>query len=279
MLATQKAALFMGDMCKELVTRYRLGYAQAKELRDAKKEVELNNYEFDHPDSDLAAAEAAEHGEGDGKGEGDGDGDGDGTGHKKMPRISVTDLKHSVDGLVRTKGMEKKVDPELDHYAMQFTLKSFGAGHSSGQSSLKGVLEERVMVYCQGDVLESIEEVHFPHTHTHTSPPRYSPVTPPHTSILQAVQNDSVLQHVPGLTSGLFMGLMLTIPSLLAACMMVRERATERRPTLGLPTLVLIITPSSPHHHPTLTLSPPILSRSFRGRSSHSLRWANKRAR
>ena len=162
MLATQKAALFMGDMCKELVTRYRLGYAQAKELRDAKKEVEQNHYELEHQDSILAAAEAAEaaeHGH-----------DGDGTGHQKMPRISVTDLKHSVDGLVRTKGMEKKVDPELDHYAMQFTLKSFGAGHSSGQSSLKGVLEERVMVYCQGDVLESIEEVHPPHTHTHLPP-------------------------------------------------------------------------------------------------------------
>lgn len=32
------------------------------------------------------------------------------------------------------------------------------AGHSSGEASLKGVLEQRVIAYAQGDVLADIEE-------------------------------------------------------------------------------------------------------------------------
>lgn len=35
---------------------------------------------------------------------------------------------------------------------------SFMAGHSSGEASLKGVLEQRVIAYAQGDVLADIKE-------------------------------------------------------------------------------------------------------------------------
>lgn len=174
MVATQKMALVIGDLCKEVLTRYRMGYAQGLENREMHGEIDKNQYAWEHQHSinDDEAAEAE-------------------AGTPKL-RLTISGLRETATETIQTqKDKQTKVDPELHHYAVQFTLKSFMVGHNSGQKSLKGVLEDRVMYYAD-EVLAELEE---------------------------AVQSDSTLKHVPGLASGMAMGLMLTIPSLIAACM------------------------------------------------------------